>query len=232
MSDQLVLEMHLRADQSFDNFVVGNNPQLLEALKHISDSSLELGIYLFSRPGLGKSHLLNALCQYYQSQNNAARVAYLPLGEAADFSPEVLSGFEQCQLVCIDDLDSVLANPDWEDALFALMNGLLDRGHKLVISSGKALKDVSIQLADLRTRIANLTHYELLALDTEKQFQVFLNQAHEKGISIDEDVKKYIQLRGPRNLTALLSLLDKLDMRSLQAKRVITIPFLKEMVSW
>lgn len=232
MNNQLVLEMHLRTDQSFENFVSGNNQQLLEALQQISDSSLGLGIYFFSRAGLGKSHLLNALCQHYQAEYPQARVAYLPLGEAVALAPEALSGFEQCQLLCIDDVDSVLAKPDWEDALFALMNGLLDRGHKLVMSSAKALQELTIQLPDLKSRIANLTHYELLALDTENQFQVFLNQAHEKGISIDEDVQKYIRARGPRNITALLSLLDELDKRSLQAKRVITIPFLKEVVSW
>ena len=46
----------------------------------------------------------------------------MPLNKAQYFSPAVLENLEQQELVCLDDLQEVIGDTDWEVAIFDLIN--------------------------------------------------------------------------------------------------------------
>jgi DnaA family protein len=228
MKDQLTLDVHLRADKRFDNFVSGANKQLLEHLTQAKQS--ERGFYIWGTEGLGKSHLLHALGVWHQ-ENFEAPVAILPLKEDI-FPPESLQGLEVCQLVCIDDLDSVVGHEEWEQALFHLINRLIDNDRLLLVSSSEPLSRLAVKTPDLKSRLGNLVNYELRPLDDEERTQALALRALEKGIKLEQEVLNYISLRGPRDMSLLMTSLKKLEEASLKEKRLVTKPFVKEVLAW
>ena len=240
MNDQLTLDVNLRADESFENFVMGENQQLVEVLK--GNSGLGKGVFLWGATGLGKSHLLNALCQHRQQQFPEQRVAYIPLGGEISFPADSLLGLEACQLVAIDNIDAVLVESDptrnvsetdeWQRALFHLINRLHDQQATLVVTSSKALKHIEVSLPDLASRLANLTLFELRPLNDEQCLVALAQGALQRGIKLEAEVLNYVAQRGPRDMGKLMDLLERLDQESLKAKRVITIPFIKQFVQW
>jgi len=66
MNDQLTLDVQLRLDWNFDNFISGENIQIISSLKKIKNESASY--FLWGKKGSGKTHLLNALCHDFQSR--------------------------------------------------------------------------------------------------------------------------------------------------------------------
>ena len=61
-TDQIGLPLRLKDQASFENFLAGDNQQIV-ALLQGSDADRDLGvIYLHGAKGAGKSHLLQAFC--------------------------------------------------------------------------------------------------------------------------------------------------------------------------
>ena len=73
----------------------------------------------------------------------------MPLGQAHEFSPEICEGLEQADLVCIDDIERVASDHDWETALFHLYNRMRESGSTLIVSAGAAPAQLRIGLPDL-----------------------------------------------------------------------------------
>lgn len=223
MSVQLPLGIQLRDTATFASFYPAQNQQLLAALKE----SEETGIYFWGASGAGKSHLLQALC--HEKTESGKRVAWLPLAEPG-LMPAMLEDMEQFDLICVDDLQQVAGNDDWEIALFHLYNRIQARAGRLVISANQPLASLPVKLPDLASRLGWGLVYQLQELaDDDKQAALQL-RAGARGIELADEVAAYLLRRAPRDMKSLFSLLDRLDEASLVAQRKLTIPFVREFV--
>ena len=221
---QLPLRIGLRDSATFDNFFPGSNA----AASHVLQLQSEPFIYLWGGGGSGKSHLLQAACHRVDEEGGAA--AYLPLGELVAMSPELLEGMEQMSLVCIDELDAVAGNAQWELALFHLYNRMRDRGSHLVTAGRAAPAALGLQLPDLVSRLSWGPVFQLQVLDDEEKAAALRLRAAQRGMNMPPEVAGYLLHHGPRDMHALFALLDKLDEVSLVAQRRLTIPFVRELI--
>ena len=55
---------------------------------------------------------LRALCNEYIQQQRSA--IYVPLSKSQYFSTAVFENLEQQELVCLDDLQTIIGNSEWE----------------------------------------------------------------------------------------------------------------------
>ena len=125
MTSQLALPFASSQSQLFDNFVVGENLELIERLQEITlGSAGDTAIsFVTADSGNGKTHLLNACCNLANQNNTAA--AYIDLDTADTLQPQMMEGLEQFHLICIDNIDAILLDRDWEVAVFDLINRVL-----------------------------------------------------------------------------------------------------------
>ncbi|VEH68153.1 chromosomal replication control, initiator (DnaA)/regulator (Hda) [Rodentibacter pneumotropicus] len=127
--------------------------------------------YIWGTAGCGKSHLLRALSNQYLNEQRAA--IYVPLNKSRYFSPAVLENLEQQALVCLDDLDSVMGNPDWEIAIFDLFNRIKASGQTLLlVSASFSPSALNVQLPDLASRLKWGEIYQLPPLTDEQKLEV------------------------------------------------------------
>lgn len=225
---QLPLGIRLREGATFANFYPGVNRDTVRLLQNEISAERESFIYLWGSHGTGKTHLLQAFCQLIATRGYPT--AYLPLREAAHFSPEVLEGLEHLALVVVDDVDAVARDAVWEAALFHLYNRVREQAGRLMMAGLHSPAALGVSLVDLRSRLAGGLVLQLHSLDDNEKTEVVRLQARQRGMEMPEEVAAYLLRRGPRDLTALFALMEVLDQASLAAQRKLTIPFVKEVL--
>lgn len=219
---QIPLALQLRAEATFANFVSAGNESLLHTLCETD----ERYVYLWGDEACGKTHLLQALChQAYQRDKTAA---YIPLQDDDIAEPEILTGLEMLDLVCIDDLQVIAGQSEWETALFNLFNRVRDNGGRLVIAARFAPNKILIQLADLVSRLNWGVVFQIINLQDQDKVEVLQLRARQLGLELSTEVAEYLLKRSPRDMANLFGLLGKLDMASLTEQRRLTIPFVRQ----
>jgi DnaA family protein len=227
---QLSLGVSLRDDATFANFYIAEgNEQAVHALREFGAGDGEGNLVLWGSRGAGLTHLLQACC--HQAFEKKINVQYLPLRDLVGYAPEdVCEGLDKMSLVCLDDIDQICGNRQWELALFHLFNRLRDAGHRLLVASHTSPPSLPLLLPDLKSRLLGGVVYHLRALnDSEKALALQL-RAKGRGMEMSDEVARFILSRGPRDTNDLFHLLDHLDDASLQLQRKLTIPFVKEVL--
>jgi len=214
---------------SFEHFVAGGNAEIIKRLLFCAAGSEPETLFLWGRPGAGKSHLLQALCT--ASAENERASVYLPLAENRKFTPQLLEGLEALSIVCLDDVDRIAGDEYWEHAVFNLFNRVREEHHTLVLSARAAPKSIRFSLADLASRMNWGLIYQLQDLDDAGKLEVLQQKARARRFELPEEVGNYLIRRLPRDMHALCQFLDRLDQASLVAKRKLTIPFVKEIMT-
>lgn len=222
---QIPLGLKLRESATFDSFVVGENGELVMALRG-DDTARHRMIYVWGGTATGRSHLLQAVCN--RGRGVAATAFYLPLAECADLDPAVLNGLSSFAEVCIDDIDHIVGQTEWEQALFGLYNEMHECDGRLIVTASLPAQDLPWLLPDLSSRLSWGVTYHLQPLDDIGKREALARRAAHRGLELPEEVGQYLMTRCGRDLADLLVLLDELDNSSLVFKRRLTIPFVKE----
>ena len=227
---QLPLPIHQSDDETLENFYAENNLLLLNSLQKNFLQLHQQFFYLWGNKGSGKSHLLKGVCQHYLAQQRPA--LYVPLNKAQYFSPAVLENLEQQALVCLDDLQAVIGNTEWEVAIFDLINRVRETGRTLLImSADQSPVNLPVQLPDLASRLTWGEVYQLAPLNDKQKIDVLQKAAYQRGIELPDETANFLFKRLERDMKTLFNALEKLDQASLQAQRKLTIPFVKEILS-
>ncbi|HCE8947253.1 TPA: DnaA inactivator Hda [Morganella morganii] len=226
---QLSLPLSLPDDETFNSFYAGENASLLSAIQTAINQPHGSYLYFWSRDGGGKSHLLHAACAEVSSKDWA--VGYVPLDKRAWFVPDVLEGMEHLSLVCIDNVQCIAGDEEWEMALFNLYNRILETGRTcLLITGDRPPRQIPLQLPDLSSRLDWGQIYKLHPLSDDEKIQALQLRAKLRGFELPEDVGRFILKRLDRQMRTLFDMLDRLDHASIVAQRKLTIPFVKDIL--
>lgn len=227
ISPQIPLPLEpLRADR-FEDFVPGPNAPALAAVRQLLDEPGS-ALFLSGPRGSGKSHLLNAACHAARDQGMTA--LYVPLRRMPRDAAAGLSGLQAVDLVCVDDLDHVAGESEWERALFRCFNELRAARGRLVVSSGQPLAALPLALPDLASRLGWGVRQALHGLDDADKLQVLQRWALAMRIELPGDVANYLLRYGRRDLTSLLDALEQLRQEAFAGKRRITVPLAREIL--
>ena len=222
---QLTLDLHLRDSYTFDNFVVGENALLLDLLQKSAAEQAEPQLFIWGEKATGKSHLLQAACQLASRQGRA--LAYLPLWQVIDYTPEVLDGLEAMDLVCVDDVQAVVGRADWQLKLFDFINRMRETGRAMVFAADLPPNELQLGLEDLRSRLNWGPVIQLRPLNDQQKQQALQLRAHSRGFELPENVASFMLNNYSRDLNGLFEKLEKLDKASLAEQRRLTVPFVK-----
>jgi DnaA family protein len=219
---QLALNFASQPLPTLDNFIVGRNGELLSNLRRLAaHQPRERFLYIWGRPGSGRSHLLRGTVTELQRAGTAA--VYIAC--AAGTQPA--EGLERVDFVALDDVDRL--DDEGQVAVFDLYNAL--REHNGALLAGGAAPPVQLKLReDLVTRLAWGLVYQVHALSDEEKARALTDYAVGRGFQLRPEVCDYLLTRANRDLSALLATLDALDRYSLETKRPVTVPLARELL--
>lgn len=229
MTLQLPLGLHLRDETTLDSFFTGSNENVLDAIFRFINGYGNKFLLVCGENEAGKTHLLQATalkCQEYGLSS-----LYLPLKELQAFSSHYLDGLENLNVICIDDLQSVIGNSDWEEAILEFFTHLEKNNRRAIFSIDKNLHDLNITNSKLqRFFLSNTTLLELIPMTRQQKIQALSLRAGHRGMKINERVAKFLLKSCSMDLSNLFSFLDKLDQVSLVEQKKLTLPFVKEVL--
>jgi DnaA-homolog protein len=228
MAQQLPLQFEFRANRTFDDFFAGANKEIIDHLKKCVTGTGEPYIFLWGAPGQGKSHLLQACCHLAQNAN--LRSFYFDLATPKLPDPAMLSGLDECDIVCLDNIGQIAGKPDWELAFFNFFNQHRDQGHQLILSAPYPPAALDIQLPDLKTRLNWGLILKIKTLSESDRIAALIFKADRLGFEITPQTGRFLFNHFNQDPESLWTLLEKLNLASLAAKRKLTVPFLKEIL--
>src|SRR3990172_3818284 len=216
---QLVLDIALPAAPTLDNFVPGRNAELVVALYALANgASNERFFYLWGADGSGRSHLLRAVAA--AAGRKGRRTVWF------DAETKVIDAADD--VLCAAD-DVHLLGAEAQIALFNLHNRIRGGSGALLVSGNAAPAQLRLR-ADLVTRLAAGLVYQLHGLDDEEKTAALRRHAEARGLRLSPEVTAYLLRHPRRDMPSLLALLDALDRYSLETRRAITVPLLRELL--
>jgi DnaA family protein len=220
---QLVLDVHLDCPPMFDNFIVGANGELLATLRRLACAPAALPaphLYLWGPDGSGRSHLLGATVACARAHGRPA-FAFTATDIATDL-PE-----DPQALIAIDDADTL--PPPAQIVLFNAFNHAPRNDQTLLLAGSAPPVHLALR-EDLRTRISQHLVFEVNPLDDASRAAILRSLAARRGLTLSNEIIDFMLNHGHRDLPHMVAIFEALDAASLEHKRPVTLPLLRELV--
>ena len=215
---QLLLDLRPNQPPSLDNFVVGENDELLSRLRLLGQPGCFDALYIWGGNGSGKSHLLGAAASLALRRRPVMLLSGCRPASADFHAPP--GG-----LLVVDDVDAL--DEDAQITLFRIFNAARLIGLGLLLAGHRPPARLKLR-EDLRTRIGQTLIYEVKTLNDEQKAAALRRHAFERGLKVDAGLVRYLLSHGRRDLPSLMAVLDHLDRSTLERQRPATLPLLKE----
>jgi len=212
---QLLLEFAPPPPPTLENFSPGKNGAALKALREALEGG-ERFVFLWGRSGSGKTHLLRGFAEAAKAGRAAA---YIPASNADWARAGVLEAAAVDDVARLDETGQV--------ALFDLCNHLRGSGGALAASADAPPAQLALR-PDLRSRLASGIVLQLHSLNDAEKAAALREHAAARGMALAEDLIRHLLTHFDRDMGTQIAMLDALDKVSLERKRPITLPLLKE----
>ena len=219
----------------FDNLIVGEcNKMGFTAAETISAAPGKTAfnpLFLFGGPGLGKTHLAqaigNAIWQKYPElvvlyvQANRFKTQYMDAivkNKLTDF----FAFYNKIDVLIVDDIQD-LSSPSAQNAFFNIFNHLHQSGKQLIFTSDRAPADLQNFEVRLLSRLKWGLSVELQKPDFQTRLSMLKARAFREGVELSEDVLDFLASRIKSNFRELEGALISLIANATLAHREITV---------
>jgi DnaA family protein len=222
---QIALPLSLDRQFSFDNFVSDQAELIVASLKALVLGEGEAQIGLWGSAASGKSHLLNASADFARRKGVVLQIydaVQLQHCAASEFE-----GYGDCDVLAIDNLDAIAGNPEWEAFFYQVINRCRDGDYRFLFALTDKPDDLRTRLDDFRSRLQWGLMLQLPSGGDAEIREILRRRAGLLGIELPVEVISYLMTHYPRDLSAQMAILRRLDETSLSHQRKVTIPLVK-----
>ncbi len=208
-------EIKLHPDYTFENFVVGPGNRLCHAsCVAVSNSpgTTYNPLFLYGNVGLGKTHLLHAVCWEARKNNKNTAIQFLSCekfmnrfiraiegGTLVEFQKQLRSA----DILIIDDIQFLREREQSQEEFFHTFNALYDKRKQIILTADCAPGDIK----SLEERLVSRFKWGLVAnIDSpsfETRIAIVQKKAHLRGLDINEEIAEYIASRVEANIREL-----------------------------
>ncbi len=205
----------------FDEFVVGPNNRLAHAAaRAVADAPAASynPLFLHGRVGLGKTHLLQAICHQAMRSGNAVNILYL---SAETFINQFIGAIEQRDLdrfryryrnvdiLLVDDIHLLANKERTQEEFFHTFNALYNSGRQIVLSSDSPPEDIPSLKERLVSRFKWGMEAEIGAPGYETRVAILRRKAKDRRVAVPEDVLGVLAERVDTNIRELEGAINK-----------------------
>jgi DnaA family protein len=224
------LPLHFDRQFSFENYFLQDSAisPLFDSLRSQAKNQGEVLLGIWGGADSGKTHLINAVSGYAREIDQPL---FLYNGvDLKHIDPEQLGELPPDQMIAIDNLDELCGIMAWERYLYQLINLCRDNKQRLLFSSRIRPADLSCLLDDLKSRLSWGLLFQLPIVSDESLGTIIKFRAQLLGLTLSDDVVRYLLTRFSRQPGIQLELLGLLDRASLAHQRRITVPMIKQVL--
>ncbi|MDX1645874.1 MAG: DnaA/Hda family protein [Longimicrobiales bacterium] len=212
---------------TFDSFVVGPANRLASAAARRAAESPGTSynpLFLYSKPGLGKTHILTAIAH----RTKAKRVEYMALEEYLEkLTAGLHSGDggrgvdERVDILLLDDVQFLTGQREAQEMLLKTLDQITAASGQVVLASDRPPADIDGLDARLLSRFSGGLIVDIGAPEYETRVAIIRKKAAEREQSLDEGVVESVARAPLKNVRELGGILNKIfAMQDLEDRRV------------
>ena len=220
----------------FENLVVGEcNKMGFTAGESISAAPGKTAfnpLFLFGGPGLGKTHLAQAIGIAIKKKYPELVVLYVPANrfktqymDAVNVKNKLtdfLAFYQKMDVLIMDDIQDLMG-PSTQNAFFNIFNHLHQSGKQLIFTSDRAPADLENFEARLLSRLKWGLSVELQKPDYQTRLSMLKARAFREGVMLSDDVLEFLASRIKSNFRELEGALISLIANATLAHKEITV---------
>ncbi|MBQ4001234.1 MAG: chromosomal replication initiator protein DnaA [Lachnospiraceae bacterium] len=216
----------IKKEYTFDNFILGSsNDEAHAAALAVAENPGKVfnPLFIYSNPGLGKTHLMHAIANFILDKDKTAKVRYVTsetfmndyidacLKKNRPAMVEFQKKYRDVDILLIDDIQYIFGRG--EDTLvefFNTFNDLYVKGHQIVISSDKPPKDFATLEDRFKSRFMQGLIQEIKAPVYETRMAILNRKVQDSGCKFNDEVLQYIAKNVKSDIRKLEGALGKI----------------------
>ncbi len=207
---------------TFDSFLIGRSNRLAHAgATSVAARPGEVynPLFLYGGPGLGKTHLMQAIAHVIRRDAPTLRVAYVSgeffaqhyitaLREHAteDFRRQ----YRAIDVWLVDDVQFIAGKEHTKEEFFHTFNTLYQGGKQIVIASDRSPRELNTMDERLRSRFQSGLIADIGAPELETRIAILQQCRQRENVQVDDEVLEYIGSAIQSNIRALEGALTRL----------------------
>ncbi len=237
-SENAAYSSSLNVENTFENFVVGKNSELAHsAALAVADNPgyAYNPLFLYGGPGVGKTHLMQAIGNYIRSRKPNTKVLYVT---SEQFINELVNSikinnpasfrekYRNIDVLLIDDIQFIQNKGGTQEEVFHTFNELHAANKQIVITSDKTPRELKILEERLRSRFEEGIMADISSPDYETRAAIVRQIFEKKKMTANDDIIDYLASNIKSNIRELTGATNKLDLIS--KNRELTLDLVKD----
>ena len=246
--EKLIPQSFHRASQlnsryTFSNFIEGKGNQFAKAAaSSVADGPGQTPfnpLVIYSNPGLGKTHLIQAIGNHILQNQPKLRVIYVTSEKfMLDFihsiqnnnSTQFAQSYRKVDILILDDVQFFQSKEQTQEQFFHLFNDLFQQGKQIVLTTDRHPNELTNLKDRLVSRFQSGLIVDIQPPDLETRIAILMKKAENEKLSIPYDVTEFLassvkddirMMEGAMIKMLALSSLTKQDITQNLAKKVI-----------
>ena len=198
------LDTGLNSKYRLSNFIVGSNNDLaVSAARSIIDSPGDRynPFFLYGGPGLGKTHLVQAIGNELLVKDPSLKVFYTPISHFySDFIDAVKLGkgkefnlkFRKLDVLIIDDFQFIVGKEKSQEEFFNIFNDLYQLNKQIIVTSDRLPSQIKSVDERLASRLTWSGAFDLQLPKFEDKCAILRAKAEIIGAEIEPEAIEYI----------------------------------------
>ncbi len=210
-------------DFTFDTFIVGSSNKFAYAASQAvaaTPGQAYNPLFIYGNSGLGKTHLLNAICTEIKKNNPDAKIIYTG-GE--DFTNELILSIEKktmpdfhnkyrtIDVLLVDDIQFIAGKASTQEEFFHTFNALIQDNKQIVLTSDRPPKEISLLEDRIKTRFEWGLLADIQPPDIETRIAIIKRKAALMSFELPDEVVQYIAEKIKNNVRQLEGAVKKIN---------------------
>ena len=210
-------------DFTFDTFIVGSSNKFAYAASQAvaaTPGQAYNPLFIYGNSGLGKTHLLNAICTEIKKNNPDAKIIYTG-GE--DFTNELILSIEKktmpdfhnkyrtIDVLLVDDIQFIAGKASTQEEFFHTFNAPIQDNKQIVLTSDRPPKEISLLEDRIKTRFEWGLLADIQPPDIETRIAIIKRKAALMSFELPDEVVQYIAEKIKNNVRLLEGAVKKIN---------------------
>jgi len=231
---------NINPEYTFDNMVISKFNQFAASVceKVVADIGKNSPLFIYSKPGLGKTHLLHAIGNSIIQNKPSARVIYIT---AENFVNEYIDSIKQNKMdsfrnkyrnldcFLIDDIQFMVEKGRSEEEFFFTFNTLSDYKKQIVVTSDRSPNDINLN-ERLISRFKSGLVADIKPPEYEERMAILKRENEKNKFNIPQDIINFLAENIKDSIRSLKGCLSMIYHYSSYSKEYPTIDRTKEWI--
>lgn len=229
---------------TFDNFIVGASNKHAHAYSRaVAESPAKTynPLFIYGGVGLGKTHLMQAICHHIKNTSSGTAKIYYITSEK--FTNELIDAIQHhstaafrlkfrnnIDVLVIDDINFIAGKESTQEEFFHTFNALHDAHKQIILSSDRPPKEIANLQDRLVSRFSWGLAIDIQPPDIETRVAILKKKIEREPVSVPDDVIFFIAQLIKTNIRELEGALIRTIAYALLEEKPITLDLAKDVL--